>query len=308
MKVALFDMRVVAIALCAATVVAASSLSAQDIGLPAAHAGTTSLFVTVMDKDHRFVPDLTADQFEIYDNGKVQSVTSLERKPQPLNVVVMLDTSGSMRTMLDPAIQAADEFLTRLSIDDVALVCGFNDKATFQPDTGFTNSLPLLRQGLGQLGLGFPTGLYDALGHSIERLKNRTGRRIVVALTDGEDNASKLNANEIIRRARIADVTVFTIGAEHEYFDGKYRVKASPDRGLKNISAETGGGVALLKEVAHWGPAFAAVAHELHSQYVINFSPSILDGKVHQIEVRLKNPALSVRVRKSYLARLGSAE
>jgi Ca-activated chloride channel family protein len=270
-----------------------------------------------MDQDKRAVSALTKEDFEVYDGGKPQKVVSVDDKPGPVNAVVLLDTSGSMQNTFDVAARAIDEFLSRLSAEDTALVGGFNDKTTFKPDTGFTGSVDLLRAGLAQLPRGFPTGLYDALGQGIERLKSRQGRRVIVVMTDGEDNVSKLTAGDVTKRATAADVTVYAVGLVNEYIDQPSsvnmppgartpyparRVRTSPDRGLKNLAAESGGGFVLLTKVEQWGPAFAAVAHELHGQYVIGFSPSTVDGKVHKLEVKVTKPGLTVRARKSYLA------
>ena len=81
--------------------------------------------------------------------------------------------------------------------------------------------------------------------------------------------------------------------------DGSAR---APDRGLKKLAEETGGGFFLLKKEDELGPTFTRVAQELHSQYVLGFSPAALDGKVHKLEVKVKKPGLNVRARKSYVA------
>jgi Ca-activated chloride channel family protein len=95
---------------------------------------------------------------------------------------------------------------------------------------------------------------------------------------------------------------VYSIGMENEIFDGTRRTRTSPDRGLKKLSEETGGGFFMieLKKGEELGTTFTRVAQELHSQYVMGFTPSSLDGKVHKLEVRVKRPGLTARARKSY--------
>jgi Ca-activated chloride channel family protein len=279
------------------------------IGQPAAPDTSVVLHVTVTDPNQRIVGDLTKDDFEIYDNGRVQTVTAFDVSPRPLNVVVMLDTSGSMaaaRGVIESAIRGADELLTRLSGEDKALVGSFNDKITFQPAGGFTGSVELLRNGLRHLPVGYPTRLYDALGETIERLEATQGRRAVVILTDGDDNSSRLGAGEIQKRARIADVAIYGLGIVNQYFNGQERVRTRPGRDLKNLCAESGGVMPVLKDSTEWGPAFARLAEELHSQYVISFSPQVLDRKVHKLEVKVKRPGLSARARKSYTSSAAS--
>jgi len=262
-------------------------------------------YVTVTDRDRRLVPGLTGDDFEILDNGKVQTITSFDVQPRPLNAVVMLDTSGSMSAapgVIALAVRAADELLTRLKSEDQGLVGSFNDKVTFLPSTGFTQNVDLLRNSSRQLPVGYPTRLYDALAQAIERLETTRGRRAIVVLTDGDDTASRLQGGEVAKRARTADVTIFGIGIVTDYFNGVVRVKSSPGRDLKNLCAETGGEMRLLKDSAEWGPEFAHLAEELHSQYAIGFSPQVLDRKVHKLDVRVKKPDLTARTRKSYVA------
>ncbi len=295
-------MRHLAAASCAVIMLLQPAL-AQDTQRSGAAGGPIPLFVTVLDQEKRTVSGLTKEDFQIYDGGKPQAVLSFDTTPRPVNIVVMLDTSGSMTRALDLAKRAIDEFLSRLSREDKALVAGFNDKTTFKPDTGFTGRVDLLRAGLVQLPGGSPTRLYDAVGQSIERLKNMPGRRVVVVMTDGDDYFSKLAPGEVTKRARAADVTVYGIVLVNEYVDRPPSMRrTSPDRGLKNLCAESGGGFLVLTKGAEWGPAFADLAQELHGEYVISFSPSKVDGKVHKLEVKVTKPGLTARARKSYLA------
>ena len=107
-----------------------------------------------------------------------------------------------------------------------------------------------------------------------------------------------------LERARAEEVMVYSIGLENEYFDGQRKVRTNPDRGLRRLSEETGGGffVLKLKEKDQLGPTFTRVAQELHAQYVLGFTPQSLDAKVHKLEVRVKKPGMTPRARKSYMA------
>ena len=124
----------------------------------------------------------------------------------------------------------------------------------------------------------------------------------MLVFTDGDDNSSKKSSGSVMERARLEEVMIYSIGLENEYFNGQQKVRSSPDRNLRKLSEETGGGFFLLKKKDELGPTFTRVAQELHSQYVLGFSPELLDGKVHKLEVRLKRPGLVPRARKSYVA------
>jgi Ca-activated chloride channel family protein len=196
---------------------------------------------------------------------------------------------------------AAEQFLIRLMPEDQGMVGAFNDKIEFHPE-GFTNSRDDLVRSLKELDFGYPTRLYDAVNESMAQLKGIPGRKVILVFTDGDDNASKFGSGDVTDRGRVEDVMVYSIGLENEYFDGARKVRSSPDRGLKRLSEETGGGFFLLKKTDELTSTFTRVAQELHSQYVLGFSPQVLDGKVHKLEVRLKKPGMTARARKSYLA------
>jgi Ca-activated chloride channel family protein len=262
---------------------------------------TVALYATVTDSEKRLVPDLGQDDFEVYDNGKLQTINLFDNKPQPITVVVMLDTSGSMTLNLDLMKAAAEQFTIRLLPQDKAAVGAFSDKIEFHPE-GFTNNRDELVSLLKDLDFGYPTRLYDAVNQSMAQLKGIPGRRVVLVFTDGDDNSSKFGAGDVTDRGRAEEVMVYSIGLENEYFDGARKVRSSPDRGLKRLSEETGGGFFLLKKTDELTSTFTRVAQELHSQYVIGFTPQVLDGKVHKLEVKVKQPGMVARARKSYLA------
>ena len=262
---------------------------------------TVALYATVTDAEKRLVPDLAEDDFEVYDNGKLQAINLFDNKPQPITVVVMLDTSGSMTMALDLVKRAAEQFLIRLLPDDQGMVGAFNDKIEFHPE-GFTNNRDELVSLLKELDFGYPTRLYDAVNQSMAQLKGIPGRKVILVFTDGDDNSSKFGSGDVTDRGRLEEVMVYSIGLENEYFDGAHKVRSSPDRGLKRLSEETGGGFFLLKKTDELTTTFTRVAQELHSQYVLGFSPQVLDGKVHKLEVKVKKPGMVVRARKSYVA------
>jgi Ca-activated chloride channel family protein len=265
---------------------------------------TVPLYVTVMDGTKRIVPDLQREDFEVYDNGKLQTLTTFDNQVTPISVVVMLDTSGSMTLALDLVKQAAEEFLIRLLPEDKGKVGAFNDKLEVKPAQGlpFTNNRDQLIRALGDLDFGYPTRLYDAVDYAMNELETQDGRKVVLVFTDGEDTASRLDSGDVTERARSQEVMVYSVGMENEYMSGNQRVRTSPDRGLRRLSDETGGGFFMLKKKDELGPTFTRIAQELHSQYVMGFTPENLDGKVHKLEVRLKKPGLTARARKSYVA------
>jgi Ca-activated chloride channel family protein len=260
------------------------------------------VYVTVTDSDKRLVPDLTIDDFEILDNGKPQTINIFDNKPVPITTTVMIDTSGSMTAILGFVKDGAEQFLIRLLPGDKAQVGEFSDKIKFHPGNFIEDRDRLIYLLKHELDFGYPTRLYDAVDESLARLEPEDGRKVVLVFTDGDDTASKVGVNKVMDRAREKDVMVYAVGLVNEFFNGQQRVRSSPDRGLKKLAEDTGGGFFELKKTADLGDTFTRVAQELHSQYVLGFSPELLDGKVHKLEVRVKRAGMNARARKTYVA------
>jgi Ca-activated chloride channel family protein len=285
-----------AAAVCASALVAA----AQQ---PTFRAGTqvVSLFVTVQDLQRRLVPDLTQDEFQVFDNDKPQPVVYFDNSVHPISVVVMLDTSGSMTLTIDLLKQAAEQFVIRLLPEDKARVGAFNDK--IQINAKWSNDRDQLVTDIKDLDYGNGTRLWDAVGTALDELKAIEGRRVIVVFTDGDDTESKtMSLGKVIERARVDEVMIYAIGLESRYaIDGRVTV-TKPDSGLRKVADETGGGYFELKKTADLAPTFTKVAQELHSQYVIGFTPTQLDNRVHKLAVKMKQPGMTARARRSYLA------
>ena len=258
------------------------------------------IYATVTDAQDRLVPDLTVDDFEIYDNDKLQPIALFENQSQPFTAVLMLDTSGSMTDSLKLVYAAAEQFLTRLQPQDRAQVGAFNDKIEFSGV--FTSDRDELAAALRNLDFGYPTRLNDAIDQSISQLAGLEGRRVIVLLTDGEDTASKVGQGTVLERARADEVMIYGIGLESSYFNGMRQVRTSPDKVLRKLADETGGGYYLLSGTRDLASTFTRIAQELRSQYVLGFTPASLDGKVHRLAVKVKRPGTKARARKTYVA------
>ena len=261
---------------------------------------TVALYATVIDAQKRLVPDLTQDDFQIFDNEKPQSLDLFVNEVQPITVVVMLDTSASMTGNLKLLAQAAEQFLMRMLPKDKGLVGAFNDKIEFFPAT-FTSDRDKLIRSLGDLDFGNPTRLYDAIAASMDRLHKIDGRRVVLVFTDGDDTGSRADGGSVLEQARREEVMIYAVGLRSDYFNGSRQVRSKPDSGLKRLAEETGGGYFELDNTSDLAPTFTRVAQELHSQYVLGFTPAMLDGKVHRVTVKAK-PGMTVRARRSYIA------
>ena len=271
---------------------------------PTFRAGTqvVSLFATVTDAQKRLVPDLQQADFEVLDNEKSQPLVFFQNEVQPITVVVMLDTSGSMTLTLDLLRAAAEQFVIRLLPADKAKVGAFNDKIQIK-GLKFTNDRDQLVTDIKDLDYGNGTRLWDAIAASEDELKGIDGRRVVLVFTDGDDTDSRsYSLGKVTDRARAEEVMIYAIGIESVYFNGQRTVRTKPDSGLRKIADETGGGYFELTKTADLAPTFTRIAQELHSQYVLGFTPTSLDGKVHKLTVRMRQQGMTARARRSYIA------
>jgi Ca-activated chloride channel homolog len=258
------------------------------------------VIATVTDATGRLVPSLEKEDFTILDNGKPQEISFFQSEVQPFTVVVMLDKSASMTAHLKLLDQAAEQFILRMLPADKGQVGAFSDK--IQMSGEFTSDRDDLVGALSDLQFGNPTRLYDAMNESMAALRNIEGRKVVLVFSDGEDSASRLGLGDVLDRARDEEVMVYAIGLEVEYFNGARQVRSRPDRGLKRLAEETGGGYFELKKSDDLAPTFTRVAQELHSQYTMGFTPAVLDGKEHKLLLKMRDSRMSARARKSYIA------
>ena len=282
---------------------AAATLTAVAQQEPPTFKATTQIVsvpATVLDGQGRLVPNLDQDQFTILDNGKPQEITFFQNETQPFTVVVMLDYSASMTSSLDLLRAASEQFLLRMLPQDKGQVGAFSDRIEFSGE--FTNDRDDLISALRDLQYGNPTRLWDAVDQSIDMLKPVENRKVVLVFTDGDDTYSKTGFGSVLDHAKQNEVMVYAIGLQSQYFNGQRMVRSQPDRSLKKIAEETGGGYFELKKTDELAPTFTRVAQELHSLYTIGFSPAALDGKEHKLELRMKQVGQVARARRTYIA------
>jgi len=287
---------------------------------------TVAVYTTVTDASGRLVPSLTRDDFEMYDNGRLQPLTLFLNDIQPITIVVMLDRSGSMKANFSLVEAAAEAFVERLLPTDKARIGSFAVRIQVDP-RDFTSDKDEMRRILRtELQPEGPTPLWNAVSVGMNALRRQDGRRVVLVFTDGMDRPMNLSANNVtlrdaMKRAQQEDVMVYAIGLaggspfgpRHGQMRGGwpggmrgrgygYGSDQKPDEGLAKIAGESGGGYFELTTTDDLSSTFARVADELHHQYALGFEPAKLDGKTHKLEVRLKNPEMTARARKSYVA------
>jgi Ca-activated chloride channel family protein len=288
----------------AVTLVGAGSLGARQRAQQPFRSGieTVPVYATVIDAAGRLVPDLEQKDFDVFDNDKRQDITLFKSDTQPITVVVMLDTSGSMTMNLERLKDAAESFVLRLLPDDKARIGNFDDKIIISP--AFTHDRDELVRFLHEdIQYGNGTRLWDAVDTAMTALSHEQGRRVVLVFTDGDDTTSKRSSlDSVLKRAQLEDFMIYAIGFRSQFLGTTTR----PDKGLRKLAEETGGGYFELSKALDLNSTFTRVADELHRQYVIGFSPATLDGKVHKLDLRILRPGMTARSRKTYVAAAGA--
>jgi len=269
-----------------------------------ASSNVVSIYTTVSDAHRRLVPDLTEHDFEVVDNGTAQPVTVFFRDVQPFTLVTLLDTSSSMTGNLPVLRRAAMALVAGLRPEDRALVGAFADTVEFSD--AFTSDHAELGSAVQTLCPNGTTRLYDALLGALDRLRGVSGRRVIVVFTDGEDTNSKASLKKVVARAAADETMVYAIGLREARTMGWKGEKAydKVDAGLARLAGETGGGYFEVRSADDLAPTFARVAEELHSQYVLGFEPAAFDGRAHTLQVRLRQPGMTARARRTYVAAL----
>ncbi len=261
-----------------------------------------NVLVTVLDKQGRFVTDLTKDRFSIEEDKASQAITKFARETSlPLTVALMIDTSGSVRLKLDFEKRAASWFLNQIiQPDDQAMLVEFDTGATLLHD--FTNRPSALVEELKGLRAGGGTALFDALYRvAYEKMIGVSPRRVIVIVSDGDDLHSKRTLEEAVQEVQRSEASIYAIGTS------KFGASSEPkgEKILRTLTDETGGTVFLPYSEEQFEAAFEKINEELRSQYSLTYVPSNrkMDQQFRQIKVKIKDDkGLTIRYKKGYFA------
>jgi VWFA-related protein len=277
------------------------------------------LFFNVKDKKGGLIPNLTKEDFEIFEDGKPQTVKYFKAESDlPLTLGILIDASGSQQRVLEMEKEVGGQFLQEiLRTKDEAFVLSFDVNVDLLQD--FTNSVSRLKEALnrarinmgvgggvmmpGPIPQGNPRGtlLYDAIYlASHDQLAHEVGRKAMIILTDGEDQGSQLRIKEAIEASHKADAIVYVLliadrGTWGGYGEGE----------MKKLSTETGGRVIDVgNKYDKLKAAFDQIAVELRSQYNIGYTPTNKerDGTFRKVEIKTKNKDYKIQSRSGYYA------
>ena len=254
-------------------------------------------------KTGKFVTDLTAEDFEVYEDGVIQEITNFSQETElPLAIALCIDTSSSVKLKLAFEKEAAIDFLFSVVRPiDQALLLEFDTGVTLLHD--FTSNPNDLVRGIESLKAGGGTSLYDAVYLiSEQKMMYATGRKTVVVLSDGADLTSRHTFEDALRMAYLSEVAVYAISTTRFGAD----IDREGDNALKQLTEKTGGKAFFPFSNAQLNKAFKNIDQELRSQYNLAYVPTNgrRDGILRQIKVKVARKNSRIRHRKGYFAPL----
>jgi VWFA-related protein len=271
-----------------------------------------NVLCTVSDKRGALVTDLDQKDFEIREDGRKQEIRYFTRDTDlPLTIAMLLDVSGSVRSVLVDEREAAGQFFdTVLRPTDHALLLGFSSTLVLWQD--FTSSSQQLRNALAQLhavrfrglppvGQAMPgTLLYDAVYQTAKgKLEGVPGRKAMLIVSDGQDNGSQKHLDDAVQAVQATNTIVYGVCYDQKYFGCAF---------LSSLARPTGGRMFVAGKKQTLDQIFQMIEEELRSQYSIGFTPAnaARDGKFRKLDVKVLTPGLRAMARRGYYAPVSS--
>jgi VWFA-related protein len=253
---------------------------------------SVAIWVTVNGPDGRLVPDLQRDDFRILDDGVSVPVTVFSNEIQTITAVLMMDMSPSMQGRVGWMRDAAGHFVDALAGADRAAIGSFGFEIVVNPNLTAEKSVlhRVLRE---ELWPGGGSWVWEGIDAGMTALAREKGRRVVVALTDG-DNVSWDGADDghLKRRGTVDGFVVYAVSVNRHGLS----------RAIKEVALETGGGFVEIGDDENLSAAMDRVVEELRHQYLLGFAPRALDGKPHKLSIEMKAPGMKARGPRSYVA------
>jgi Ca-activated chloride channel family protein len=264
-----------------------------------------ALRVSVVDAKGEFVPGLKLENFRVFEDGVQQKVDVVRQEDAPVSMGLLIDNSGSMRDKRPNVNVAALTFVRTSNPEDEVFVAHFNDLYSFDLNKPFTNDLGELGKALEQTESRGPTALYDAILTSMDRLKSGyNSKKVLLIVTDGEDNSSHSTLEATLDRLKHSNVMVYAVGLFHDE-EPKSAEKAR--QALTAITQATGGAAYFPENSQEVADICTHIAYDIRHQYSVGYYPAKpADSSFRLVRVEVTPPAgmgtVTVRTRTGYFA------
>jgi Ca-activated chloride channel family protein len=264
-----------------------------------------NLLVTVQDEAGAPLADLKAEEFTVIDSGLEREIAVFEQRTnRPVSVAMMLDTSLSTGKELRYERESAKAFLARLlgegsHADDRAAIIEFSSYVDLAQ--GFTRSQRRLGRALDSIRAEGGTSMYDAIYLGAMQLEHRSGRHVMIVITDGGDTTSRINFQKAIEEAQAVDAVIYGIIVVPIRSDAGRNTGG--ENALKTLAANTGGKTFIQFADEGRDEAFEEILRSLRTQYLIGYYPPTdveSTEKFRRISVRVRRPGVRVLARNGY--------
>ncbi len=265
------------------------------------------VYVTITDREEKLVPNLEKEDFILTEDDIPQVISHFSRENVPLSMVILIDISSSMiGARMSRAQQAAVDMVERMVTgENRAMVIGFDDRVYLFQD--FTDSPPILKSAIKSMEADGGTALYDAIAHTVRKLRNMSGKKAIILLSDGDDTHSQLIFDDVLDYSAHSDILVYAVGLQRLTFSQTFIKDTNVTiNQLDRISSITGGRAYFPSFIDHLPQIYRQISRELQSQYSLAYRSTNRkkDGTWRTIQVKIRNrPDLIVRTRKGYYAR-----
>ena len=251
--------------------------------------------VSVLDKEGRPVDGLKQEHFQVFEDKILQTIKSFRHEDIPLSLGLVIDNSGSMRNKRERVNSSALAFVRESNPEDETFIVNFDDSAYLEQD--FTGSIGDLVDALENIDARGETALYDAIYLSAEHLKEgKKDKKIILLITDGEDNVSKYKLEKVMDTLRRSQVTLYAIGLLEEDDDRGGLFHKAPSKRAKEelvkFAEITGGQAFFPKNLDEVEDLTKRIAHDIRNHYTITYTPTNgrLDGTYREISVKITPP------------------
>jgi VWFA-related protein len=279
-----------------ALVLALTCLRAQDVPLIRVRVRLVEVAATVFDSHGHFVDGLKPENFHIMEDGKLQAIKDFQSDAQSMHCAVLLDTTGSMDAALPGLKNAVSGFIDQLGPTDSVSIYTFAEQLNIQQD--FTTDKVAAKRAVLRLRAGGGTALFDALSQAAQEVSTQQGKKAIIVFTDGDDNASVLNAATAINRAKKNGIPLFTIAEGEATKSPKFR------KLLADLSTATGGATYDAADQKNMQQVFQKISGDLRHIYLLSYQPppGPSDGSWRKIDVAVDGVKdYRVRAREGYL-------
>jgi Ca-activated chloride channel homolog len=261
---------------------------------------------SVLDSKGKLITNLPQSAFKVLENGIEQPIKLFRREDIPVSMGIVIDNSGSMRDKKTRVAAAALNLVKASNPQDEVFIVNFNDDAYL--DQSFTSDVKKLEEALDRLETKGGTAMRDAISMSIDYVKSKgkKDKKVLVVITDGNDNTSNVNLEELVRKSQQSDVLIYSIGILSEE---EPREARRAKRALQDLARSSGGMDYYPKDLEEVDKITPQVAHEVRNQYTIGYTPAneALDGTFRRITVGVTAPGRpTVRSRNGYYATAGN--